>query len=198
MIHGDTAIVVDPQRDIDRVTELVGEHHARITHVLETHLHNDYVTSGLELARATGAVYVVPAGEDVGYPACRVSDGDVIDAGGYELRVIHTPGHTREHVSYALEDGSGRIVGYSPAARCCSTALAAPTCSATITHTLSQSISTSRCAVLRRSFSGGGGLSDSWLRQLLLGHGGGPGLIDCRRAAPGEPGADPRRSYIRQ
>ena len=111
MIHGDTAIVVDPQRDIDRVTELVGEHHARITHVLETHLHNDYVTSGLELARATGAVYVVPAGEDVGYPACRVSDGDVIDAGGYELRVIHTPGHTREHVSYALEDGSGRIVG---------------------------------------------------------------------------------------
>jgi len=93
------------------VTELIGEHHARITHVLETHLHNDYVTSGLELARATGAVYVVPAGEDVGYPACRVSDGDVIDAGGYELRVIHTPGHTREHVSYALEDGSGRIVG---------------------------------------------------------------------------------------
>ena len=93
------------------MTELIGEHHARITHVLETHLHNDYVTGGLELARASGAVYVVPAGEDVGYPACRVSDGDVIDAGAYELRVIHTPGHTREHVSYALEDGSGRIVG---------------------------------------------------------------------------------------
>jgi len=68
VIHGDTAIVVDPQRDIDRVTELIGEHRARITHVLETHLHNDYVTGGLELARATGAVYVVPAGEDVGYP----------------------------------------------------------------------------------------------------------------------------------
>src|SRR4029078_2163817 len=42
---------------------------------------------------------------------CRVSDGDVSDAGAYELRVIHPPGHTREHVSYALEDGSGRIVG---------------------------------------------------------------------------------------
>src|SRR6476659_6606405 len=47
----------------------------------------------------------------VGGQAERLSDGDVIDAGGYELRVIHTPGRTREHVSYALEDGSGRIVG---------------------------------------------------------------------------------------
>ena len=47
----------------------------------------------------------------VGGQAERLTDGNVIDAGGYELRVIHTPGHTREHVSYALEDGSGRIVG---------------------------------------------------------------------------------------
>ena len=47
----------------------------------------------------------------VGGQAERLTDGNVIDADGYELRVIHTPGHTREHVSYALEDGSGRIVG---------------------------------------------------------------------------------------
>ena len=51
----ETAVVIDPQRDIDRVTERVGDLGARITHVLETHLHNDYVTGGLELSRTTGA-----------------------------------------------------------------------------------------------------------------------------------------------
>jgi glyoxylase-like metal-dependent hydrolase (beta-lactamase superfamily II) len=79
--------------------------------VLESHVHNDYVTGGLELARSTGAQYVVPGGDRLGYAARRVRDRDVIDAGGYALRVIHTPGHTREHASYALEDGTGRAVG---------------------------------------------------------------------------------------
>ena len=73
VIDGDTAVVIDPQRDIDRVTELLGELGVRITHVLETHLHNDYVTGGLELSRAAGAEYVVPAGDDIGYPARRVT-----------------------------------------------------------------------------------------------------------------------------
>ena len=48
--EGDVAVVVDPQRDIDRVLDLAREHDVRITHVLETHIHNDYVTGGLELA----------------------------------------------------------------------------------------------------------------------------------------------------
>ena len=108
---GRTAVVIDPQRDIDRVTERVGDLGARITHVLETHLHNDYVTGGLELSRTTGAEYVVPAGDDIGYPARRITDGEVIDGGTFTLRAIHTPGHTREHISYALEDASGTSVG---------------------------------------------------------------------------------------
>ncbi|CAM3038176.1 MBL fold metallo-hydrolase [Mycobacterium intermedium] len=107
----DAVVVIDPQRDIDRVTELLGDRTERITHVLETHLHNDYVTGGLELSRLTGAEYVVPQGEDVGYPARRVTDGDIIEAGGFSLRVVHTPGHTREHVSYVLNDASGEAVG---------------------------------------------------------------------------------------
>ena len=60
-------VVIDPQRDIDRVLNLAREHSVRITHVLETHIHNDYITGGLELSRTLGADYVVPAGDDVDY-----------------------------------------------------------------------------------------------------------------------------------
>ena len=54
---------------------------------------------------------MVPAGDDIGYAARRITDGDIIDAGTFRLRAIHTPGHTREHVSYALDDESGETVG---------------------------------------------------------------------------------------
>jgi glyoxylase-like metal-dependent hydrolase (beta-lactamase superfamily II) len=51
---GEVAVIVDPQRDIDRVLALAAARGVRITHVFETHLHNDYVTGGLALTRATG------------------------------------------------------------------------------------------------------------------------------------------------
>jgi rhodanese-related sulfurtransferase len=57
---GDVAVVVDPQRDIDRVLDLAAARGVRITHVFETHLHNDYVTGGLALARATGTAVGQP------------------------------------------------------------------------------------------------------------------------------------------
>ena len=104
-----TAVVIDPQRDIDRVLTAVGD--ARITHVLETHIHNDYVTGGLELSQTVDAEYVVPDGEDLGYPAHRVADGDTVETGSILLKVIHTPGHTQHHVSYELRDESGATVG---------------------------------------------------------------------------------------
>ena len=63
--EGNAAVVIDPQRDIDRVFKLAHEHGVRISHVLETHIHNDYVTGGLELSRVANAEYVVPAGDDV-------------------------------------------------------------------------------------------------------------------------------------
>ncbi|MAP62725.1 MAG: MBL fold metallo-hydrolase [Microbacterium sp.] len=109
--HGDIAVVIDPQRDIDRVLDLAAERGVQITHVLETHIHNDYVTGGLELARTTGAVYVVPAGDDVEYHRHAVTDGDIIDAGPLHLRVLHTPGHTHHHVSYVLQDADGAVEG---------------------------------------------------------------------------------------
>ena len=108
---GAVGVVVDPQRDIDRVLALARDRGVRITHVLETHIHNDYVTGGLELARTTGAEYVVPTGDDVGYQRRAVSDGDLIDAGPIRLQVMHTPGHTHHHVSYVLTDPDGNTHG---------------------------------------------------------------------------------------
>lgn len=108
---GDAGVVIDPQRDIDRVLDLANDRGVRITHVLETHIHNDYVTGGLQLARTTGADYVVPAGDNLGYQYRAVRDGDLIDAGPLQFHVIHTPGHTHHHVSYALHDAHGTPVG---------------------------------------------------------------------------------------
>ncbi|MFB1298463.1 rhodanese-like domain-containing protein [Mycobacterium sp. pW049] len=109
--HHGIAVVVDPQRDIDRVLALAEKSQVRITHVLETHLHNDYVTGGLELSRTVGADYAVPAGDDVDYDRRAVTDGDIIDAGPIRLEVLYTPGHTHYHVSYVLRDDSGAIHG---------------------------------------------------------------------------------------
>lgn len=106
---GDVAVAIDPQRDIDRVLELAGN--LRITHVLETHIHNDYVTGGLALADAIGAQYVIPAGEDVEFSCRAVNEGDRIDTGAIHLEALLTPGHTHHHVSYVLRDDSGQTVG---------------------------------------------------------------------------------------
>jgi hydroxyacylglutathione hydrolase len=112
LVSGDgVAAVIDPQRDIDRVVKLSREKNLTITHVLETHIHNDYVTGGLELSRETGAEYIVSAGDDVSYDRRAVADGDVIDVGPFRFQVMHTPGHTHHHVSYVLQDTSGTAVG---------------------------------------------------------------------------------------
>ena len=108
---GEVALVVDPQRDIDRVLELAEEAGVRITHVFETHIHNDYVTGGLALAKVTGAAYHVNAADEVGYERVPVNDGDVIDVSdALRIRVIATPGHTYTHLSYSLES-EGEQVG---------------------------------------------------------------------------------------
>jgi hydroxyacylglutathione hydrolase len=105
---GEVAVVIDPQRDIDRVLDLLERHRVRLAYVLETHIHNDYVTGGLELARRTDAEYVVSAHDDVAFDRTPVHDGDVLTAGAMRLRALHTPGHTFHHMSYVLEDAGGR------------------------------------------------------------------------------------------
>ncbi|MFE2164002.1 rhodanese-like domain-containing protein [Streptomyces sp. NPDC059447] len=100
-----TAVVVDPPRDIDRVLAAAASRGVRISHVVETHVHNDYVTGGPELARITGAAYLVPAAARVAFARTPVADGDVVKVDdGVTLRAMATPGHTPHHTSYVLED----------------------------------------------------------------------------------------------
>ena len=81
----------------------------QVTHVLETHIHNDYVTGGLELAGAPARRTCVAAGSDVAFDHLAVGDGEVLAAGRMRLRALHTPGHTHHHISYVLEDADGQV-----------------------------------------------------------------------------------------
>jgi hydroxyacylglutathione hydrolase len=107
------ALVVDPPRDIDRVLAVAAERGVTVTHVLETHLHNDYLTGGLALANLTGASYCVNAVDHVAFDRLGVRDGDLLEVGEcMQLGVIATPGHTFTHLSYVLSDAqTGETAG---------------------------------------------------------------------------------------
>jgi glyoxylase-like metal-dependent hydrolase (beta-lactamase superfamily II)/rhodanese-related sulfurtransferase len=116
LVHdGEAALVIDPQRDIDRVTALASDAGVRVTHVAETHVHNDYVTGGLALARAAGAAYLLNADDPVSFDRTPVSDGDLVEIGGMRVRALATPGHTYTHLAYVVEaggdDAGGGVAG---------------------------------------------------------------------------------------
>jgi glyoxylase-like metal-dependent hydrolase (beta-lactamase superfamily II)/rhodanese-related sulfurtransferase len=108
LVHdGTVAFVVDPQRDIDRVLVMLAELGVRLTHVFESHIHNDYVTGGLALARRTGAAYLVNGEDQVSFDRVPVRDGEVVEVGRrMQVRAVATPGHTFTHLSYLLTDGA--------------------------------------------------------------------------------------------
>ena len=111
---GDVAIVVDPQRDYDRVLGLAQAAGVRITHVFESHIHNDYVTGGYELAREVGAEYLLNADDPVSFERTGVRDGDVVDVGpNMRVTVLLTPGHTHTHLSFALGDGDEPVAVFT-------------------------------------------------------------------------------------
>ena len=107
LVHnGRTALVIDPQRDTDRITALAAHHALRITHIAETHIHNDYLTGGPALAAATGAAYLVNAADPVGFDRTPVADGETFEVGDtLRVRALATPGHTFTHLSYVVESG---------------------------------------------------------------------------------------------
>jgi glyoxylase-like metal-dependent hydrolase (beta-lactamase superfamily II)/rhodanese-related sulfurtransferase len=106
LVHdGEVAFVVDPQRDIDRILALITENGVRLTHVFETHIHNDYVTGGFALAGRTGAAYLVNARDRVSFERTAVGDGEVLHVGPLmQVTAVATPGHTFTHLSYVLTD----------------------------------------------------------------------------------------------
>ncbi len=107
VVTGDRALMVDPQRDVEPYLVAAEAHGARLTHVLETHVHNDYVSGGLELARRSGATLVLPDGSGAGYTHRPARDGDLFETGSLRVRALHTPGHTPEHTSYLVERDDG-------------------------------------------------------------------------------------------
>jgi glyoxylase-like metal-dependent hydrolase (beta-lactamase superfamily II)/rhodanese-related sulfurtransferase len=116
LVHdGEAALVIDPQRDIDRVIALASDAGVRVTHVAETHVHNDYVTGGLALARAAGAAYLVNGDDPVSFDRTPVSDGDLVEIGGMRVRALATPGHTYTHLAYVVDaggdDAGGGVAG---------------------------------------------------------------------------------------
>lgn len=111
LVHdGEVALVVDPQRDTDRVEQAAADAGVRITHVAETHLHNDYLTGGLVLARSQHAVYLVNAADEVQFERQPVADGETILVGSLRVKAVATPGHTHTHLSYIVTAGEEQAV----------------------------------------------------------------------------------------
>lgn len=105
---GNQAVVIDPRRDCDVYVETAAREGLRITHILETHRNEDYVIGSVELASRTGAVILHSAHNDLDYGYGEpIHDSEVLRIGGLKLEALHTPGHTRGHMSYLLYDPNG-------------------------------------------------------------------------------------------
>ncbi len=111
------ALVIDPQRDIDRYIDLAHSEGLEIVAAAETHIHADFLSGARELAERVGAVAYLSdeGGEDWryqwagerGYRHVALTDGDTFHIGHIELQAVHTPGHTPEHLSFLVTDRGG-------------------------------------------------------------------------------------------
>ena len=111
-----TCAVVDPRRDVDIYIEAAKELGMRITHILETHLHADFISGHIDLAERTGAVIYAPRKGKCAFEHVALREGDTFEIEDVSIRVIETPGHTPEHISYIVTD---RARGRSPAGVFC-------------------------------------------------------------------------------
>jgi glyoxylase-like metal-dependent hydrolase (beta-lactamase superfamily II)/rhodanese-related sulfurtransferase len=97
-----TAAVIDPQRELQPYLDAASRHRSRITYALETHLHNDFVSGARRLAVEHRATVVASNAADLSFPHRGVAGGDTIELGSIRIKVLATPGHTHEHVSYLV------------------------------------------------------------------------------------------------
>ena len=117
LVHdGSVAVAVDPPRDIAVVEHEADRAGVELVAVAETHIHNDYLSGGLRLARRHGADYLVAAGEEVGFERTPVLEGDTIHYGRLSLSVLATPGHTPQHVSYLASPNNAAEDATTPGA----------------------------------------------------------------------------------
>src|SRR5262245_25379750 len=108
------ALVIDPNRDVEPYVKAAEEQGARITHVTETHIHADYLSGSRELAARTGATLYLSDEGDKDWKYGFLSDpntvpvrhGDRIKVGNVAVDVLHTPGHTPEHLTFLITDGA--------------------------------------------------------------------------------------------
>ena len=95
-------ILIDPLRDVDQYLQVASERGIQLTHVLDTHLHADFVSGNREIAHKTGARIGASAEAKVGFEHQPLTEESVIDLGAFQVRVMTTPGHTPEHISFLL------------------------------------------------------------------------------------------------
>ncbi|MDL1944469.1 MBL fold metallo-hydrolase [Chloroflexi bacterium CFX2] len=101
-------ILIDPLRDVDRYLSAASELGLTLTHVLDTHLHADFVSGNREIAHQTGAVIGASAEAKVGFDHQPLTEDSVIDLGAFQIRVMSTPGHTPEHISFLILEPDGK------------------------------------------------------------------------------------------
>lgn len=97
------AAVIDPRRDCDVYLELARKRNVVITHVLETHIHADFVSGTVDLVRRCGTAQAFLSSEGkakYGFKHEPLRNGDIIELGKLQLTALHTPGHTPEHMAY--------------------------------------------------------------------------------------------------
>jgi hydroxyacylglutathione hydrolase len=109
--QADEAIVIDANRDVEQYIQAAAQEGLRITHVTETHIHADYVSGSRELAQRTGASLCLSDEGDRDWKyqfehARKLKDGDRIAIGNIRIDVLHTPGHTPEHLTFLITDGA--------------------------------------------------------------------------------------------
>ena len=98
------AAVVDPAGEIEPYLRAADEAGMRIHFVIDTHVHADHLSAGRKLAQTAGAEYVLSADARVAFPFKAVRDGDVLPLGNVDAKVLHTPGHTPEHICLLVRD----------------------------------------------------------------------------------------------
>ena len=102
-----TAVVVDPQRDVDQYLKDAGDQDLTVGHVFLTHFHADFLAGHLELRDRAGASIHLGARAEAEYPFTSMKDGDRLEFGSVRLQILETPGHTPEAISILVYDLRG-------------------------------------------------------------------------------------------